>query len=159
MDGHLKNGILLKIKGACSSFFQKYQLPNITWCLSEKYFFSQIWGARAPLPPPVSYAYGVPNILELFLTTMLAAITVITNVCDDAQNLKKYAQILGAGCTTFSSFPLSLPPLEARRSGECWGVRDSGLSTIADLSQATASRAVWRDICNVAGVDVDASTV
>jgi len=38
-------------------------------------------------------------------------------------------------------------------------VRDSGLSTIADLSQAMASRAVWRDICNVAGVDVDASTV
>jgi len=36
---------------------------------------------------------------------------------------------------------------------------DSGLSTIADLSQAMASRAVWCDICNVAGVDVDASTV
>ena len=38
-------------------------------------------------------------------------------------------------------------------------LRDSGLSTIADLSQARASRAVWHDICNVAGVDVDASTV
>jgi len=38
-------------------------------------------------------------------------------------------------------------------------LRDSGLSTVADLSQAMSSRAVWRDICNVAGVDVDASTV
>jgi len=38
-------------------------------------------------------------------------------------------------------------------------LRDSGLSTIADLSQAMASRAVWRDICNIAGVDVNASTV
>jgi len=40
-------------------------------------------------------------------------------------------------------------------------LRDAGLSTIADLdlSQAMASRAVWRDICNVAGVDVDAFTV
>jgi len=38
-------------------------------------------------------------------------------------------------------------------------LRDSGLSTIADLSQAMASRAVWRDICDVVGVDVDASTV
>jgi len=38
-------------------------------------------------------------------------------------------------------------------------LRDSGLSTIADFSQAMASRAVWRDICNVAGVDVNASTV
>jgi len=40
-------------------------------------------------------------------------------------------------------------------------LRDSGLSTISDLSQAMASRNEWRDkpICNVAGVDVDASTV
>jgi len=38
-------------------------------------------------------------------------------------------------------------------------LRDSGLTTIADLSQAMASRAVWRDICNVAGIDVDAFTV
>ena len=38
-------------------------------------------------------------------------------------------------------------------------MRDSGLSTIADLSQAMVSRAVWGDICNIAGVDVDASTV
>ena len=37
--------------------------------------------------------------------------------------------------------------------------RDSGLSTIADLSQAMASHAVWRDICNVSEVDVNASTV
>ena len=37
--------------------------------------------------------------------------------------------------------------------------RDSGLSTISDLSQAMASRDEWRNICNVAGVDVDASTV
>jgi len=37
--------------------------------------------------------------------------------------------------------------------------RDSGLSTIADLSQAMALCADWRDICNVTGVDVDASTV
>ena len=29
------------------------------------------------------------NILELFLTTMLAAITAVTNVCDDAQNILK----------------------------------------------------------------------
>jgi len=27
------------------------------------------------------------NILELFLTAMLATITVIANVCDDAQNI------------------------------------------------------------------------
>ena len=38
-------------------------------------------------------------------------------------------------------------------------LRDSGLSTISDLSQAMASRDEWRDICHVAGVDVDASTV
>jgi len=38
-------------------------------------------------------------------------------------------------------------------------LRDSGLTTIADLSQAMASCAVWRDICNVTGVNVDASTV
>jgi len=38
-------------------------------------------------------------------------------------------------------------------------LRDSGLSTISDLSQAMTSRDEWRDICNVAGVDVDASTV
>ena len=40
-------------------------------------------------------------------------------------------------------------------------LRDSGLSTVSDLSQAMASRDEWRDIglCNVAGVDVDASTV
>jgi len=29
------------------------------------------------------------NILELFLTAMLAAVTLITNVCDDAQNIRK----------------------------------------------------------------------
>jgi len=41
-----------KIKGTCSSFFQKYiNCPNITWCLPEKYFFSRIWeGATAPSP-------------------------------------------------------------------------------------------------------------
>jgi len=38
-------------------------------------------------------------------------------------------------------------------------LRDSGLSTIADLSQAMASHATRCDICNVAGVDVDAFTV
>jgi len=39
-------------------------------------------------------------------------------------------------------------------------LRDSGLSTISDLSQAMASRNKWRDICNVAGVDdVNGSTV
>ena len=31
------------------------------------------------------------------------------------------------------------------------GVRDSGLSTIADFSQAMASRAVWRDIATSLG--------
>jgi len=38
-------------------------------------------------------------------------------------------------------------------------LRDSGLSTISDLSQAMAPRDEWRNICNVTGVDVDASTV
>jgi len=38
-------------------------------------------------------------------------------------------------------------------------LRDSGLSTISDLYQAMASRDEWCNICYVAGVDVDASTV
>ena len=36
------------------------------------------------------------NVLELFLTAMLAAITVITiNVCDDAQNIQKSIEKIG----------------------------------------------------------------
>jgi len=38
-----KQNTIKKIKGACPSFFQKYiNCPNITWCLSEKYFFCGI---------------------------------------------------------------------------------------------------------------------
>ena len=44
------------------------------------------------------------NILKLFLAAMLAVITVITNVCDDAKIFEKVLKNWGAGCTTFPSF-------------------------------------------------------
>jgi len=52
----VKNGILSKMKGACSFFFQKcINCRNITWCLLEKYFFPEFGGGRATAT--VSYAY------------------------------------------------------------------------------------------------------
>jgi len=52
-----------KIKGACSSFFQKYiNCPNITWCLPEKYCSPESGGgASAPPLPPSPTPMGPHN--------------------------------------------------------------------------------------------------
>jgi len=51
------------------------------------------------------------NILELFLTTMLAAITAITNVglCDDDQIFEKVQKNLRRRMCDFPLLPLSFP--------------------------------------------------
>ena len=74
----LKTEYCQKIKGARSSFFQKYQLPEYYMMFARKILFLLNFGGTCPAAGlPISYAYGVPNILELFLTAMLAVTTVI----------------------------------------------------------------------------------
>ena len=55
------------------------------------------------------------NILELFLTAILATITVITNVCDDAQNIQKSTEKNGQQDVRLSS-PSPLPSHVSRPS-------------------------------------------
>jgi len=69
----MKNNILSKIKGACSSFFQKYiDCQKITRCLPKKFFLLNM-GGNFPLSP-ASYAYGHSRKRFIFYCNAMARV-------------------------------------------------------------------------------------
>ena len=76
----MKNRILSKIKGACPSFFQKYNnWPNITQCLPEKYFLPNFGGGNCPIPPsPTLMAANTTTTTPIQTTTVTTPIKTTT---------------------------------------------------------------------------------
>jgi len=104
------------IKGACSSFFQKYiNCPNITWCLPEKYLFSRIWGGGELPPPPSPTPMGQSTSNLDLCFSRFACVRIYQTIWQTVQTLA-FARVpwLSLGtpvCVRYSLYESTLAPV------------------------------------------------